>query len=39
LLEAEQRRLWAPKPETLKRLRAAFLSTEAAIEEAAESAP
>jgi cobaltochelatase CobN len=37
LLEAEQRQLWAPKPETLKRLRAALLSSESTIEEAAES--
>jgi cobaltochelatase CobN len=37
LLEAEQRQLWAAKPETLERLRAALLSSEATIEEAAES--
>jgi len=37
LLEAEQRRLWVPKPETLKRLRAALLSSESTVEEAAES--
>ena len=39
LLEAEQRHLWMPKPETLKRLRAALLASEATIEEVAESAP
>jgi cobaltochelatase CobN len=39
LLEAEQRQLWNPKPETLKRLRAALLASEATIEEVAESAP
>lgn len=37
LLEAEQRQLWAPTPETLKRLRAALLASEATIEEVAES--
>jgi cobaltochelatase CobN len=37
LLEAEQRQLWAAKPETLERLRAALLSSEATIEEAAKS--
>jgi cobaltochelatase CobN len=37
LLEAEQRQLWAAKPETLDRLRAALLSSEATIEEVAES--
>jgi cobaltochelatase CobN len=37
LLEAEQRQLWIPKPETLKRLRAALLASEATIEEAAVS--
>jgi cobaltochelatase CobN len=37
LLEAEQRELWAPKPETLCRLRATLLSSESSIEEAAES--
>jgi cobaltochelatase CobN len=37
LLEAEQRQLWTPQPETLKRLRATLLSSEATIEEAAES--
>jgi cobaltochelatase CobN len=36
LLEAEQRQLWAPKPETLKRLRAALLASEATLEEVAE---
>jgi cobaltochelatase CobN len=36
LLEAEQRRLWAPKPETLERLRTTLLSSESTIEEAAE---
>jgi cobaltochelatase CobN len=36
LLEAEQRRLWAPKPETLARLRTTLLSSESTIEEAAE---
>ncbi len=39
LLEAEQRQLWNPKPETLKRLRAALLASEGTIEEVAESAP
>jgi cobaltochelatase CobN len=37
LLDAEQRQLWAAKPETLERLRAVLLSSEATIEEAAES--
>jgi cobalamin biosynthesis Mg chelatase CobN len=37
LLEAGQRQLWVPKPETLKRLRAALLASEATIEEVAES--
>jgi cobaltochelatase CobN len=37
LLEAEQRQLWMPKPETLSRLRAALLASEATIEEAAEN--
>jgi cobaltochelatase CobN len=37
LLEAEQRQLWEPKPETLKRLRASLLASEATIEEVAES--
>ena len=37
LLEAEQRRLWLPKPETLSRLRAALMASEAAIEEVAET--
>jgi cobaltochelatase CobN len=37
LLEAEQRRLWVPKPETLRKLRAALLASEATIEEAAET--
>jgi cobaltochelatase CobN len=36
LLEAEQRQLWAPKPKTLERLRAALLASEATIEGAAE---
>jgi cobaltochelatase CobN len=36
LLEAEQRGLWAPKAETLGRLRAALLQSEASIEEIAE---
>jgi cobaltochelatase CobN len=39
LLEAEQRGLWAPKPETLKRLRTALLASEATLEELAESPP
>lgn len=39
LLEAEQRRLWAPKPETLERLRTTLLSSESSIEEAAEVSP
>jgi cobaltochelatase CobN len=37
LLEAEQRELWEAKPETLERLRAVLLSSEATIEEAAET--
>jgi cobaltochelatase CobN len=37
LLEAEQRQLWAAKAETLERLRALLLSSEASIEEAAGS--
>jgi cobaltochelatase CobN len=36
LLEAEQRQLWVPKPETLERLRAALLASETTIEEVAE---
>jgi cobaltochelatase CobN len=36
LLEAEQRQLWTPKPETLQRLHAALMSSEAMLEEAAE---
>jgi len=36
LLEAEQRQLWAAKPATLERLRAALLASEATIEGAAE---
>jgi cobaltochelatase CobN len=36
LLEAEQRQLWAPQPQTLERLRAALLESEATIEEAGE---
>jgi len=39
LLEAEQRRLWKPKPETLNRLRSTLLASEATIEEVAESYP
>jgi cobaltochelatase CobN len=39
LLEAEQRRLWVPKSETLHRLRSTLLASEAAIEEVAESSP
>jgi cobaltochelatase CobN len=39
LLEAEQRQLWAPKPETLRRLRAVLLASEATIEEVAEDSP
>lgn len=35
LLEAEQRQLWTPKAETLERLRAAFLDSEAGLEDAA----
>jgi cobaltochelatase CobN len=37
LLEAEQRQLWTPTAETLERLRAALLASEATIEEAAEN--
>ena len=37
LLEAEQRQLWVPKTETLKKLHAALLASEATIEEVAES--
>jgi cobaltochelatase CobN len=33
LLEAEQRQLWVPKPETLRRLRAQLLASEATIED------
>jgi cobaltochelatase CobN len=36
LLEAEQRQLWAPKPETLERLRTTLLSSESTVEAAAE---
>jgi cobaltochelatase CobN len=39
LLEADQRRLWEPKPQTRDRLRSALLESEAAIEEAAEIPP
>lgn len=39
LLEAEQRRLWTPKPETLERLRATLLQSEACLEEVAEHSP
>ena len=39
LLEAEQRRLWAPKHETLERLRTALLSSESTVESAAEISP
>jgi cobaltochelatase CobN len=39
LLEAEQRELWEPKPETLQKLRAALLSSESTIEDTAESSP
>jgi cobaltochelatase CobN len=38
LLEAEQRGLWTPKPQTLERLRALLLESEAGIEEVAEAA-
>ena len=38
LLEAEQRGLWTPKPQTLERLRAVLLESEAGIEEVAEAA-
>jgi cobaltochelatase CobN len=38
LLEAEQRGLWTPKPQTLERLRAVLLQSEAGIEEVAEAA-
>lgn len=37
LLEAEQRQLWVPHPDTLQRLRATLLESEATIEEVAES--
>ena len=36
LLEAEQRQLWAAKPQTLDALRSVLLMSEAAIEEHAE---
>jgi cobaltochelatase CobN len=36
LLEADQRQLWAPKPQTLERLRATLLESEATIEQVAE---
>jgi len=39
LLEAEQRQLWTPKPQTLQRLRDALMLSEATIEEAAEVRP
>jgi cobaltochelatase CobN len=39
LLEAEQRELWEPKPETLQKLRAALLSSESTIEDTAGSSP
>jgi cobaltochelatase CobN len=39
LLEAEQRRLWAPKHETLERLRTTLLSSESTVESAAEISP
>ena len=38
LLEAEQRGLWMPKPQTLERLRSVLLESEAGIEEVAEAA-
>ena len=34
LLEAEQRQLWAPKPDTLEKLRTALLDNEATLEDA-----
>jgi cobaltochelatase CobN len=37
LLEAEQRQLWEPKPETLQRLRGVLLGNESALEDVAES--
>jgi len=37
LLEAQQRQLWEPKPETLHRLRSVLLGNEAALEDVAES--
>jgi cobaltochelatase CobN len=37
LLEAEQRQLWEPKPETLQRLRSVLLGNEAALEDVAEN--
>ncbi len=37
LLEAEQRGLWAPKPETLERLHGVLLDSEASIEDMAEA--
>jgi cobaltochelatase CobN len=36
LIEAEQRQLWTPKPETLSRLHAVLMASEATLEEAAE---
>jgi cobaltochelatase CobN len=36
LIEAEQRQLWTPKPETLERLHAVLMASEATLEEAAE---
>jgi cobaltochelatase CobN len=37
LLEAQQRGLWTPKPETLASLQATLLDSEATLEETAES--
>jgi cobaltochelatase CobN len=36
LIEAEQRQLWTPEPETLHRLHAVLMASEATLEEAAE---
>ncbi len=39
LLEAEQRQLWTPKPDTLEKLRAALLDNEASLEDATAGSP
>ena len=39
LLEADQRQLWTPKPDTLEKLRAALLDNEASLEDATAGLP